>query len=273
MAVVISPNVTLGSLVRGGGNKPIIGWHNLVTRMGVAADYSDPFFPVSNLGNPSTASQWRSTSTDPQAITVTITGADLIDYVAIARHNLGSDGAVVSVEAVTADNPGVSTVLFTGVVLANNRPAILRFDPVSVSSITLKIVPAASPPRIGVLYVGKLTVMPGSMMQEPVALPYANDDDVVTGLAESGDFLGRIITKRSLSLSYEFAHVDYDWFHSNMGPFVRHGLVTPFFFAWLPRLYPDECGYGWLEDDVRPTAVNHGQIFLDFTLNIRALAV
>lgn len=274
MSVVISQNVVMSGLKYGGSNAPVIGWYNLVSRTNVNADYADQYFPVSNLGNPSTASQWRSTSTAMQKITVAINATAPIDYVGIARHNLGSDGATVSVHVKSVDSPSIWTDVFSGAILPNNKPAILRFDPVVAIEVKVTIVPISSAPRIGVLYVGKLTVMPVGMQQEPVALPYANDDEIVTGQAESGDYLGRIVTRQSLSLEYEFLGVEYDWYHANMGPFTKSALTTPFFFAWLPKVYPDECGFGWLNSDVRPVALYyHSSYVVNFSLNIGALAV
>lgn len=110
-------------------------------------------------GNPSPASQWRSTTNAAQIITVAISSVEPVDYVGIARHNPGSDGAEIKFEGRTADNPTVLTELFSGAVLPDNRSVILRFDPVTVTEIIIRTVPVEDLTRIGILYVGKLTVM------------------------------------------------------------------------------------------------------------------
>lgn len=274
MSVVISKNVVMSQLVNGGAGKPVIGWHNLVTRTNITADHADQYFPVVNLSNPSTASQWRSTSLVAQSIRVAITSTEPIDYVGIARHNLGTDGALIVVEAKTVDAPSVWTVVFDGAVLPNDGPAILRFDPVVVTEVSINITPVATPPRIGVLYVGRLTVMQEGMQQDVAPIPYAFNDDIVTGQAESGDYLGRIVTRQSRYVEYTFLYVQYDWFKRELGKFMEKQRTTPFFFAWLPREYPDEVGFGWLDADVDIRAFRHEFDFVvNFTLQIGAIAV
>lgn len=274
MAVVISQNVVLSALTGSGAGRPLIGWRNFITSWSVVADYEDQFFPAVNLANPSTASQWRSTSLDVQYITVNISPSDEIDYVGLARHNLGSSQAQISIEAKTAAAPAVWTEIFTTSTLSGDEPAILRFDPVAAQEVRIKITPSLAIPRLSVLYVGKLTTMQRGMAQEVAALPYAYDTDVVTGMAESGDFLGRIVTGQSKSMDYTFEHVNYDWFHAELGPFAKAALVTPFFYAWLPKSYPNEVGYGWLNSDIRPVAFRYEfEHVVTFTLNIGAIAV
>lgn len=271
MSVVISQNVVMSSLVNGGSGKPVIGWRNVINRNNITAQFEDQYWPAVNLSNPSTAQQWRSTSTASQTITIATQSNEAIDYVGIARHNLGTDGANISVTAVVE---GVVQTVFTGAVLPNNAPSILRFDPVYASSIVIRIVPVVAAPRIGVLYVGRLTVMQEGMQQDVAPIPYAFDDDIVTGQAESGDYLGRIVTRQSKYVEYTFLYCQYDWFKQELGQFMEKQRTTPFFFAWLPKDYPDECGFGWLEENVDVRAFRHEFDFVvNFTLQIGAIAI
>lgn len=274
MAVVISQNVVMSELLHGGSGRPIIGWHNLATRGSLTATSENQYYPVSNLSNPSTASQWRSDTTADQYVTVAITSPIQIDYVGIARHNFYTAGSTVSLEVRTVDNPASWSEVFTPATLGSNDPAILRFDPVAVTEIRIRIQNSTENPRIGVLYVGKLTVMQYGMAQEVAALPYAYETDVVTGQAESGDFLGRIVTGQSKDMQYTFEYIEYDWYHENLKAFTKAALITPFFFAWLPKAYPDEVGFGWLQQDVRPIASRfESEYVVSFTLDIGAIAV
>lgn len=79
-------------------NLPVIGADNIVTTSNVSADTADADFPVTNLANPATDLRWQGASTVDQSITVT-TGTDEIDYLAIAKHNLGSAFVGVTVDA------------------------------------------------------------------------------------------------------------------------------------------------------------------------------
>lgn len=73
--------------------------------------------------------------------------------------------------------------------------------------------------------------MQRGIAQEVVPLHFAYETDVATGRAESGDFLGRIITDQSKSVSYTFEMVDYSWFKRELGDFAKTSLTQPFFFS------------------------------------------
>src|SRR5215510_8680105 len=78
-------------------NTPVFGWENMAADGLVTATSEADGFPASNLTNPSTALRWKadeSASPGPdsadQYLTVQLAGADDIDYLAIAVHNLGT---------------------------------------------------------------------------------------------------------------------------------------------------------------------------------------
>ncbi len=190
------------------------------------------------------------------------TNGELVDYVGIARHNLGASGAVVWIT--DAD----SNVVFDEHILANDGPQILRFDPVA-GVLTIHI---SSPAYIGVLYMGSLTVMP-PMLQDHVPVEYADNTEVVSGIAESGDFLGRIVINETKNSDMRFMEVDYGWFEEQMGPFVQAARTIPFFFSWVPRDRPRTAGFGWLSSDIRPRVFRHvpDTLVCDFDIQFGAL--
>lgn len=257
MAIVLSSALVLSAPTDPTGpNAPVIGWRNIVAAGGIEADSEAAGYPVTNLANPSTAPQasWRSASTAEQFVTVATPGGDAIDYVGIARHNFGSAGINISIEAADPDNPGDWIEIFAAVVLAGDGPAVLRFEPTYATAIRLRLIPpGAVPPRAAVLYVGQLLRLPRGLQSGLVPLAFAASDEVVSGQAESGDFLGRIVTNQSLKSAVSVRYLPYDWFRANMGPFARAARTIPFFFAWAPADYPDDAGYAWLDGDLRPT--------------------
>lgn len=275
MAIVISPNVVLAADAADiGGNAPVIGWHNLVTLAGVAASFQAVDHPASNLANPSTAQAWRSTSTAVQYLTVTLSGTDAVDYVGLARHNLGSGLVGVSVEIDDPEAPGNWVEVASAMLLPDDGPAVIRFEEVYPTTLRLKLVPGAVIPRLAVLYVGKLLVLQRGLQPGHVPLPFAASDEIVTGQAESGDFLGRIVTRQARTSSVSIIGLGYDWFHQNMAAFVRKARTVPFFFAWMPELYPHEVGYAWLTNDVRPeTQMVQSGIIVSVNLELGAVAL
>lgn len=276
MALVISRNVVLlATPIEGDlANAPVIGWRNLVTLGGIAADSEAEAFPASNLANPSTASRWQSETTAEQYVTFDVSSPDPIDYVGLARHNLGSAGVNVSIEIPDPDNEGEWIEVFAPAVLPGDAPQILRFDPVNAAQVRLRLQGASAPPRIAVCYVGALTVLPRGLQPGHVPLPFAAGDEIVTGQAESGDFLGRIVTKQALSTAVQITYLDYGWFKANLGGFVQAARTIPFFFAWMPQIHPAEVGYAWLDNDVRPeTSVVSSGVVVSLSLQLSAVAL
>lgn len=271
MAVVITPNMALSQQLRTGGgrNKPIIGWDNAVSTGTLTASSEAEGYPVTNLTNPSTSSEWRASGNGTQSITVTLGAEREINYIGIARHNFGSSGAAVSV---TAEPGGVDLV--PSIMPVSDAPLMVRFDPITVTSVTITISGGSVPARMSVLYAGYLTTVKGGMYQEVVPIPYGYQTDIVTNRAESGDFLGRIMTDQRLQLAYEFAYVEYDWFKANMGPFIKSAMLQPFFFAWLPEMYPEDVAFGWLTADINPISENfEGTVVVRFNMEMGGLTV
>jgi hypothetical protein len=275
MAIVITRGVVLAaSLDEIGENAPILGWQNLVSLSAVAASYQDANYPASNLANPSTAQFWKSTSAATQYLTFDLTGLDPVDYVGIARHNLGSGTVAVSVEMVDPNDAGLWLEVASSVLLPDDGPAILRFAEIFPTQLRLKLQPSATIPRVAVVYVGKLLVLQRGIQPGHVPLPFAASDEIVTGQAESGDFLGRIVTRQSLTTSVSILGLDYDWFHQHMASFVKKARTTPFFFAWMPEAYPHEVGYAWINNDVRPeTQLVQSGIVVAINLELGAVAL
>lgn len=274
MAIILNQKMVLSAKQGSSSGKPLIGWRNYVGFGNITAEYEDPFYPVTNLGNSATNSEWRSTSADEQTIEVEIGGGLIVDYIALARHNLGSSGTIVYIDALIAGEDQTDWLrIFDGQILGSDRPAILRFEELYPTRIRVTLVPDGIIPRIAVFYIGKLTVMEKGMLQDVTPILYANRTDVVTGRSESGDFLGRIITDQTKEVSYSFESVNYDWFKQEMGEFAEASMTRPFFFAWLPAIFPEEVGYGWLNNDLNPAAFHYtGGIHVNFSLDITAIA-
>lgn len=247
-ALALSPSLVLSA------NHPVVGWQNLVTAGGIAADHEDADYPAVNLANPSTSvkQQWRSDSTAEQYVTFTVTSESEVDYVGIARHNFGSAQIEVSVEYPDPDNEGEWLELIEPHLLANDEPAIFRFEPTFLSTIRLKMVPDATAPRLAVCYVGKLLVLQRKIYVGHTPLNLGCQAEVQTDISESGEFLGRTLLREERSTSVSLQNLTPDWYRENMAPFVLAARSRPFFFAWRPSEYPEEAGFAWATNSPRP---------------------
>lgn len=273
MSLVISKNMVLAfdpEDAEGNGNFPIIGWDNAINRLGITSSYAASGFPAINLANPNTASRWRSTHTTTQYLTFDFSGARTIDYVGIARHNLGSGSVEVAVQVRRQE--GGNWITIAERVLLSDGPAIVRFAEEIAGSLRLRLRPSGTAPEIAVVHIGKLLVMERGLQQGHVPVHLAVQNDVVTGIAESGDFLGRIVERQALSTGLSFRYLRKAWFDVAMAPFAKAALGTPFFFAWMPEDYPAEAAFCWATSDLRPEAHMMGDgVYLHLDFQIGAL--
>ncbi|MEW9808601.1 hypothetical protein ABUE31_21635 [Mesorhizobium sp. ZMM04-5] len=275
MPVVISPALVLSELAAGSADAPLLGWHNLVTRSGIEADQENESFPATNLANPSTALRWQGESTATQYLTFTVSSADDVDYVGIARHNLGSGQVTVSVEVSDGGSPEEWTEIIDELIPPSDQPLVLRFEAQPVSRIRIKFQPTATIPRMAVVHVGKLLRLPRGVQPSVVPLTWAVSDDVVSAQSEAGDYLGAIVLHQALATSVQIQWLDYAWWNANMPGFIAHARQSlPFFFAWLPHSFPFEVGYAWSTNDIRPDAQRVAAgVTINFKMDLKAVAL
>lgn len=240
-AVVVSTNFTL-VVGYGDSNSPLIGYDNKVTESNIAATDSASGYPVTNLGNVSTAEEWRANSTGVKYLTCTMSG-ESVDYVGVAKHNFGSAGIAVSVE--TYDG-SVWTEVCEAVFLPDDAPVIFRFDEDAPVGVRLKLAAGSSAPRCAIMYVGLLLKLQRNLYVGHTPINLASDPTVITGMSEEANFLGRVTTGRSAGTTIALQNLTPGWYRTYMKPFLRAAETTPFFFAWRPQGYPREVGFTWI---------------------------
>ncbi|MBV5268982.1 MAG: hypothetical protein JZU55_02525, partial [Afipia sp.] len=121
--IVISSNYVLSPAAAAADpDLPAVGYHNVVRADSIVADTQEANYPASNLANPATHLEWRAEDDSEQYITITTNEVDPIDYIGIARHNLGTAEIVVSVEA---NIDAVWTEIVEETMLPDDTPAVL----------------------------------------------------------------------------------------------------------------------------------------------------
>lgn len=259
--IVISSSLTLSAIFALSANHPVIGYDNRVTAGNVSATSFEDGYPITNVANNSTYLHWRAEGGSPlleEEIEVAVNTADLLDYVGIARHNFGTEQIAVTIEGlVDADaSPEVWVELVEEFIPADDSPIIARFEPVALAAIRIILTPGTdteNPPRLAVLYVGKLLQLQRKIYVGHTPITYGRNARVTNGRAESGNFLGRIVLSESLSTEVALQNLTADWYRTYFDPFARAGREEPFFFAWRPESYPREVGFAWLTDEPRPS--------------------
>lgn len=242
--IVISSSLVLAPTDDINEDNPVIGWHNLVTAENVSATSEAEDYPIVNVANPITSpgARWRATGTTGEAITVAVESVEPVDYIAIARHNLGSAEIPVSVEGST-DGGSTWSELVQQVLLPDDSPALFRFVKQSLTHLRLPLEAGLAPAEIAVVYAGALLVAQRRIYVDHVPINYGRSENIVNGKSESGEYLGRIILSEERSTSFDLRNLTPAWYRAQMDPFIKASKVTPFFFAWRPGAYPREIGF------------------------------
>ena len=271
------------ALVASTRNNPLIGWNNCVTTSNISSTSAASGFPATNMANPSTRPQWKGATNSPLAIeyvTVIPGNGQLIDYLAIAAHNLGSIASKLVIETCTnvAASPQVWTAHSFGsspdlITPTTDAPIIFRFVSSAYQGVRLKINVGTAAPQIGVMYVGALLVCERSIRidTDHVPINYGKESKVISGMSESGNFLGRIVQTEWVQSEMAFSFFSNAWYRANFKPFLDAANETPFFHAWFPTDHPEDVGYVWLTDDPR-SGVNTVTDRFNITLKYQGLA-
>ena len=245
--VVVAPSLGAEDL-----NAPVFGYGTFATAANVTATTAATGYPASNLANVSTASFWRASTTALHYLTVTMATTQIVDYVGIARHNFQTAGIAVSVE--TQEGSGSAWVeVIPPFIPSDNAALILRFAAQSAYAVRVKLAAGSVVAQASVLYVGKLLSSTQRVYVGHSPITLNRRTEVVSGLSENGNYLGRIVTGSNLTTALSLTHFKPDWYRSYFDPFVNAAQTVPFFFAWRPLQYPNETSFAWLTNAPQPS--------------------
>lgn len=258
MTTVISSSLVLSGALIGDDvneNNPIIGYQNLVTDSNISATSGASGYPVSNLANVSTFLRWKASVVTQQYITILLDTPDDIDYLAVARHNFGSNGNVVSVEGLNdaTSSPTDWFELVGETLLADDSAVIFRFTPQPLLAIRLRIQAGTAAAFAAVMYVGKLLILQRRIYVGHTPVIYGRSQSLANHMSINGEFLGRIVLSEKIGSEVEMKNLTPGWYRAYMEPFLLAARDQPFFFGWRPGDYPYESGFVWLTADPKPS--------------------
>lgn len=242
-----------------------IFWRSLTlnaaaTSVSVSSESGDG--PKDSPLRPDTAEFWEATAL-PATWTFNIDSIgspsrETIDYVAIAGHTIGSEGASVVVATtdgllVGSPEAEVYTTFAQAHSPSGDAPIVFMDNPRSVNKIRITV-SGTGIPRLAVIAVGRSTGM-----QEPIRggghapLNLTRQTMLVQSLSRGGQFLGQGIMRKGVTGSASFDNLTSEWYRAIFDPFVQHARQYPYFFAWRPEDYPEEVAYVWSATDIAPS--------------------
>lgn len=267
--IVTSTALLLSTTTTPAADDPAIGIDNDVLTSNIAATSAQTNYPVTNLANPATYPGWKSNAlTNPQYLTFTVPSVGKsYDYIGIAKHNFGTAQVTCGVEI----NKGAGWVEVVADFLpatADDKPLMFRWSPDSgYTGIRFRMKPGATKPEAGVMFVGKLLYLQRRIYVGHTPITYGRNSVVETGVSESGNFLGRIVTRQSNTTQVNLSNLTAAWYRSYLDTFITQSKESPFFFAWRPSTYPYEVGYAWITNNPRPVNQSpNGMMGIDFEM-------
>jgi len=197
-----------------------------------------------------------------------------IDYIAIGAHNLYSgltsnnNPAPVAITLSYATSIGGTPIQIETLTPDSDDALMVLFDAVNAHEIILSFTTFAESTELGVIYSGKSLEMERPIFggHSPAVLN-ANTQYQST-ISESGQFLGRTITRQGVEASYSWRHLTSDWYRSEFQPFVQAARKTPFFIKWRPDTYEDTV-FGHTTGDISPTIMTGGSRLMEVSFKIK----
>lgn len=245
---------------------PIVGWRNRLSLTNIAATAANSSYPVTNLVNPATHLRWQGTGTGTQYLTHTTGSAEPYDFCGIAKHNFGSGGWSVSIEADTGS--GYSQIV-APVAPGDDAPLLFRWTAASAQGLRVKLASGTEIPQAAVLFFGKLLVLPRKIWQDHTPIPFGRRQNVINGMSESGNFLGAIVTGAWNEGRIKTSLVEPEDYRDEVDEWVEAALRSrqTFFFGWRPASYPNDIGYCWSTNDAQPkNSTGHGLTEFDMQI-------
>lgn len=133
---------------------------------------------------------------------------------------------------------------------SEKRTSMLLFSAVAARYWRLAMIGIGN---IAVVYIGKSLAMQRKIYQGHSPLTLSRMTETTQNVSETGQYLGRSITRKGLKTNCEYQHLKAAWYRANFDPFVEAARTAPFFYAWRPLAYPSELGFVWTTGDIKPT--------------------
>lgn len=262
MGVVIASGFTTGNTYP--LNTPRIGWRKLAGT--VTASTSAAGFAATNAATNRTDSFWR-----PTALTATWAldagFAQAVSYCGIAAHDLGTQGCTVLVQS---SPDGTTWTTRCTIIPADDSTILALFATVSARYWRLSISGSGDEPTLGVIQFGAVTEFPqkaayvGSMSFDRTRVASYS-----TNLSEGGQWLGRSVSRVSLTPSMQVSHLSEAWVASEWDAFAEYAETGPFFIADRPSVYPKSCCYAWTSGDLRAErSIPNADVALSISLEL-----
>lgn len=225
-----------------------IGYKSILTTSNITVSGAVTNFPGTAVVNPATYERWQPSGL-PATLTVDAGESVDVDYIGIAAHTLFSNSCSVTAQYSTDNSSWVDVDEFSP---GDNGAIMMLFTKVSARYWRISIA-GTSAPLVGVVYIGKALEMERPIYGSHSPITMSRVTAVRPNISEKGQWLGSSVEREGLRTTFSWQHLTAAWYRANFDKFVANKpRANPFFIAWRPSKYPEEVGYCWATNDIRP---------------------
>lgn len=232
----------------------IIAYNNLLT----ATTYTD----ADKSLTPNTWERLRESS-GSKTIKYQLSTSATVDFIAIAGHNLS--GETFDLQVATTIGGSLTTV--ATVSPSDNNAILETFTAQSVAEIAIS---GTFSGDIEIAYVsaGEYLQMPRNIYGGHSPIDLSSKTKFQTNVSETGQFLGRDITRQGSSTSLAWQFLDDAWYRTSFTPFVESAKTNPFFIKWRPDFYEDATSFCFTTADIKPSNMGGGHRLMSVTVPV-----
>jgi len=190
-----------------------------------------------------------------------------VNFIGIAAHALAGETVLIQ----TAATVGGALTDVESVTFPDNGPIMVTFDTRTIREVALvSTLIAAS--EIGVVSAGSFLEMPRNIYGGHSPITLSQQTDYQSVMSESGQFLGRTITRKGLETTFDWQFLEPDFYRDTFQTFVESARTLPFFLKWRPDKFSNEVVFGHTTNDIQPVNIGSGHDLMSVSMTVRGHA-
>ena len=207
---------------------PIIGYDNVFNQGNISATSEAAGFAKENAVDWLTYDFWKPTAAGTVYLTVNAGYGSDVDYLGIAAHDLGTNGATAQLEYWTGSAWAVASAVLAP---TNDNVLFTTFTSVNSDQFRLKIVSPTAASKIGIVSAGQRLALERNVRVGWVP-PLISGYDIAAHFSEENNLLGRSLITRMGSATVDLTGLTESWLRSNWIGLLNHAKSKPFFMQW-----------------------------------------
>lgn len=244
--------------------------HASITRTGeLAASGDQAGFEADAAVNPLTYESWKPDAL-PATWRIDAGEAVTVDYVGIAAHTLGTDGATVIPQESDDDSAWSDVTGISAHSPSDDGPILFLFAGESHRYWRIRIT-GSTIPSVGVVFIGASLAMERPFYGGHSPLDLSRRTVMRPQKSERGQFLGRAIVRGGFGTDVAWQHLTPTFIRDEFDLFVEEAKRYPFFFAWRPSTFPESVGYVWTGQDIQPSNMGTGPGLMQVSFSLEGL--